>query len=500
MFAAVLRRITGNRPRLGYASSSARHRQQRLGVIDAVDIDAHRQLLLLRRDNVEHLVLIGGPNDLLVESGIGRLPYRAPIQAQQPAPVEDFVPGPARLDPPAPPQAGAAAAAGLAGAAGVAAGTGLDSLSPSEPAPIRSPLTPPPPPPSRPLATPVAPKPAAADDVKDDAADLPAPPAAGEKDAPEPPPAREPAKGPFSAVARQLEEALRRPFAAVRPSPVTGIDLDESTPPAAQSPAQSPAKSPVAKSPVVKPPVEPVLGEDGDKAKAAAEEVRAPVPPAPPVQATLPIPPREEGRFAGKSGDAPFPAVRRDSGPSAEAPPAADVKPAEKPASEPAPVFEPQAPVPPPVSPAPPPPAGRADTAGSSATPASSADEVEPDDKPASRVAEILPPEILPRRATPFGAPIPPGPASLTPASPTPASPPPASPSYTPGGTRILGPGEAEATDTPDTLKVPETLKASPEAARSQPAPKETFDLSSLENIEAEFARLLGRTSPGKDK
>jgi hypothetical protein len=44
-----------------------------LGVVDAFDLDRQRQLVLVRRDNVEHLILIGGPNDLLVETAIIRL-------------------------------------------------------------------------------------------------------------------------------------------------------------------------------------------------------------------------------------------------------------------------------------------------------------------------------------------------------------------------------------------------------------------------------------------
>ncbi len=47
-------------------------RQPRLGVVDAFDLDRHRQLVLIRRDNVEHLIMIGGPNDLLIEEDIVR--------------------------------------------------------------------------------------------------------------------------------------------------------------------------------------------------------------------------------------------------------------------------------------------------------------------------------------------------------------------------------------------------------------------------------------------
>ena len=49
-----------------------RGRQPRLAVMDMADVDDRRKLLLIRRDNVEHLVMIGGPSDLVVESAIMR--------------------------------------------------------------------------------------------------------------------------------------------------------------------------------------------------------------------------------------------------------------------------------------------------------------------------------------------------------------------------------------------------------------------------------------------
>jgi flagellar protein FliO/FliZ len=49
-----------------------RTRQPRLGLVDAFSLDGQRQLVLIRRDNIEHLVMIGGPNDVLVESQINR--------------------------------------------------------------------------------------------------------------------------------------------------------------------------------------------------------------------------------------------------------------------------------------------------------------------------------------------------------------------------------------------------------------------------------------------
>ena len=43
---------------------------KRLEVMDHASIDGRRRLVLVRRDNVEHLIMIGGPVDLVVETGI----------------------------------------------------------------------------------------------------------------------------------------------------------------------------------------------------------------------------------------------------------------------------------------------------------------------------------------------------------------------------------------------------------------------------------------------
>ena len=45
-------------------------RSRRLAYVERVALEGGRKLLLVRRDDVEHLILIGGPIDLVVESGI----------------------------------------------------------------------------------------------------------------------------------------------------------------------------------------------------------------------------------------------------------------------------------------------------------------------------------------------------------------------------------------------------------------------------------------------
>ena len=55
------------RPRYG---NRKRNNKARLAVTDAASVDSRRRLVLLRRDDVEHLIMIGGPTDIVIESDI----------------------------------------------------------------------------------------------------------------------------------------------------------------------------------------------------------------------------------------------------------------------------------------------------------------------------------------------------------------------------------------------------------------------------------------------
>lgn len=50
--------------------AGGRNRKTRLAVMDAAAVDSHRRLVLVRRDDVEHLIMIGGPTDVVVERDI----------------------------------------------------------------------------------------------------------------------------------------------------------------------------------------------------------------------------------------------------------------------------------------------------------------------------------------------------------------------------------------------------------------------------------------------
>lgn len=135
----VVRALLAGRVR----AAGGRSRQPRLGVVDAFDLDRQRQLVLVRRDNVEHLIMIGGPNDVVVETAIVRA---GEMRTDARPRVGDDVPATA-----APPPVGAPAAPVAPPMAPPAAP--VPPAIPQSVPPLRSPVaaaapvTPPPPPP-----------------------------------------------------------------------------------------------------------------------------------------------------------------------------------------------------------------------------------------------------------------------------------------------------------------------------------------------------------------
>ncbi len=45
--------------------------EKRLAVVEQARVDNRRHLILVRRDGVEHLIMTGGPVDVVIETGIG---------------------------------------------------------------------------------------------------------------------------------------------------------------------------------------------------------------------------------------------------------------------------------------------------------------------------------------------------------------------------------------------------------------------------------------------
>ena len=82
---AVRRFRTG---RLGGASTRAR--EPRLAVVACTNVDESRQLILVRRDNVEHLLMIGWRTDVIIEPNIAHAvsaPHEV-VAARSPAAAE----------------------------------------------------------------------------------------------------------------------------------------------------------------------------------------------------------------------------------------------------------------------------------------------------------------------------------------------------------------------------------------------------------------------------
>ena len=90
--------IVRNRPSSPFIRGG-RNRQPRLAVLDAAAVDTRRRIVLVRRDDVEHLILIGGPTDVVIESRIAIAPAAAPAETDQAAAGTATTQAPVHLEP-----------------------------------------------------------------------------------------------------------------------------------------------------------------------------------------------------------------------------------------------------------------------------------------------------------------------------------------------------------------------------------------------------------------
>lgn len=66
LMAALARRMG-----FGFPAAALKGRGgRRLGVVEVTPVDARRRLVLVRRDDTEHLILLGQTNELVIEAGI----------------------------------------------------------------------------------------------------------------------------------------------------------------------------------------------------------------------------------------------------------------------------------------------------------------------------------------------------------------------------------------------------------------------------------------------
>jgi flagellar protein FliO/FliZ len=197
-------------------ATATRGRQPRLAVIDAAAVDARRRLVLIRRDNVEHLLLLGGPTDVVVETAIVR---GVPVQASV---LREAAQAPAAPEPapePAPRLSMRDSARQAAGEPAPMRPSNLDLHQPAARAePVRSPPPPPraePPRPAPPLRT----EPPRTDTARPEVPKItPVVTPSVRSTSPTPPPAarQTPASAapPQDDVAARLEAALRKPIGA----------------------------------------------------------------------------------------------------------------------------------------------------------------------------------------------------------------------------------------------------------------------------------------------
>ena len=76
LFAWLARRVG-----LGGGYVPRRGQARRLSVVEATAVDAKRRLVLVRRDETEHLVLLGGASDIVIERDIPAPEADAPAVA-----------------------------------------------------------------------------------------------------------------------------------------------------------------------------------------------------------------------------------------------------------------------------------------------------------------------------------------------------------------------------------------------------------------------------------
>jgi hypothetical protein len=263
VIAIALWLIRALRPTLNMSGTSTRGgRVQRLAVTDAFTLDREgRKLVIVRRDNVEHLLLIGGPNDLVVESSIVRserqIRGRAEGEAMEPL-SEPSKPAPNTAMP------------GTIGAAASAAQPSQRPVAPPPP-PIINPRPQPAPlstnvgTPSRhgmiseedfeqalrAMEAPTTNRPAPAPAPQANSAapqPRPAPPLAATPPAVQPsspaikpaPPSPSPRQEPMSEMARRLSEVLQKPIAPPPKPPALATQPPAARPPSPQRPPSKP--------------------------------------------------------------------------------------------------------------------------------------------------------------------------------------------------------------------------------------------------------------------
>jgi hypothetical protein len=62
--------MSGTAPMDAVSALFAPKPERRLDIVEQSNLDGRRRLILIRRDDVEHLIMTGGPVDMVIETGI----------------------------------------------------------------------------------------------------------------------------------------------------------------------------------------------------------------------------------------------------------------------------------------------------------------------------------------------------------------------------------------------------------------------------------------------
>jgi hypothetical protein len=62
--------MTGTPPLQAVAALFGPKPDRRLDIVEQSNLDGRRRLILIRRDDIEHLIMTGGPVDMVIETGI----------------------------------------------------------------------------------------------------------------------------------------------------------------------------------------------------------------------------------------------------------------------------------------------------------------------------------------------------------------------------------------------------------------------------------------------
>ena len=66
----ALATVAARRFGFGMQTSPRKAAQRRLGIVESLNVDGKRRMVLVRRDDIEHLLLLGTGTELLIESHI----------------------------------------------------------------------------------------------------------------------------------------------------------------------------------------------------------------------------------------------------------------------------------------------------------------------------------------------------------------------------------------------------------------------------------------------